>query len=96
MSWRIKVYDNFHYMDEEEAYWLEEEFLDEESAVARAQSIVLECCRDANFDFQQYAAFGDDPLVVSPSDHPRCEFSGRDYARVVCAINKRKDSPPER
>lgn len=84
-GWRVKVYDNFHYMDEEEAYWLKDEFPDEASAVARAQEIVKECCVDVAYDLATYLGFGDDPMVVAPEGHPRCSFSARDFARALCA-----------
>ena len=82
--YRIRVWDNFHYQDDDEAYWLQEEFETEAGAVERAKAIVYESCRDVGFDLAKYLMFGDDPLVISPADLPRVKFSGRDYAREIC------------
>lgn len=90
MAWRVKVYDNFHYADEEEAYWLKEEFPDEASAVARAQEIVTECCIEAGYDLATYLGFGDDPIVVAPVGEPSCPFSAREYARQLCSDANRE------
>ena len=82
--YRIRVWDNFHYQDEDEAYWLREEFATEEAAVERAKAIVYESCKDVKFDLAQYLIFGEDPLVISPPGIPRVAFSGREYAREIC------------
>lgn len=82
--YRIRVWDNFHYQDDDEAYWLQEEFETEEEAVARAKQIVYESCKDVGFELAQYTMFGDDPAVFGPPDTPRVKFSGREYAREIC------------
>ena len=85
MKYRVFVDDNFHYMDEEEAYFLSEVFSDEASAVSRAKGIVEECCADVKYDVSTYKGFGDDPLVVPPDGHARSGFSAWSYAEEVCA-----------
>ena len=89
----VRVADNFHYMDESEAYdhgcyptW--------EEALLVARRIVDPCLADyqkpgmtADELFHMYASFGDDPYISPGPDGQR--FSAWDYAReragVLCA-----------
>ena len=87
------MWDNFHYMDDEEAYWVAREFATAEEAVAHAREIVYRSCADVEFDLSTYLGFGEDPLVIGPPGVPRVEFSARRYAAEVCRRPPEPDSP---
>lgn len=87
MSYIVRAYDNFHYMDEEEAYELPP-FEDVEGA--------LEACRarvDQSLDevakpgmtaaaiYAEYMMFGEDPALIATGASPQVHFSAWDYAR---------------
>jgi hypothetical protein len=88
--YRIRVWDNFHYQDDEEAYDLPETFEHETLAIARAKAIVEESCGAHGYDFALYCMFGEDPLVLSPEGKPRVAFSGRSYAEALCQTHQGK------
>lgn len=86
----VRVADNFHYMDDGEAY-VHGEFLTWEEAVAAAREIV-DRSLDAEFRsgisaeqlFGRYTSFGDDPYIVPVPEGQK--FSGWDYAKERCAV----------
>lgn len=82
LPYKVRVYDNFHYMDVSES-WVSGEFANYEDALAHAQTIVRESCAEFSFDMAQYCLFGDDPAIEGPSEG-RPLFSARDYARQIC------------
>ena len=43
MSYRIRIYDNYHYQDEDEAYDLGETFATRDAAISKAREIVDSC-----------------------------------------------------
>lgn len=79
----VRVWDNFHYMEEDEAYDAGS-FDTYEEALARAKAIVEESVAHHRYDMAEYCGFGDDPGILCPAGttHPR--FSARDYARELC------------
>jgi len=89
MSFHLKVYDNFHYGDESEAYD-HGHFNTYEEAVAGAKAIVDEFLEfnwkpgvTADHLIGQYCLYGEDP-VIFPNEPGELEpFSGRRYANEV-------------
>lgn len=86
MSYRIVVYDNYHYQDPDETYTLKG-FETLEAALAKAREIVDASLRDvaepgrsAEEIFASYRMFGDDPQVVGPPG-TTIDFSAWDYAQ---------------
>ena len=84
MTWRIRVYENSHYQDEEEAYDLTEEFPSWDAALRRAQGIVerslATCSRDTEDPSETlscYQQWGDDPVIIGAGPFL---FSAWDYA----------------
>lgn len=89
---RIRVYENAHYQDEEEAYDLKEQF-ECDAALARARAIVDSNLNELGADglagealFHAYRAFGDDPVIrpLGPAAAP--PFSAWAYARKQCGL----------
>jgi hypothetical protein len=87
MTYRVKIYENSHYMDESESHWLPREFSDCESAVAACRRIVDDFLlgshrpgMSADDLWRQYTSFGEDPFITPPD----CAFSAWDYARRRC------------
>jgi hypothetical protein len=81
----VMVYDNYHYMDHDEAYRLGD-FDTCEAAVAACKRMVDDFLHGehkpgmpAGELWDIYTAFGDDPGILSPGDN--CHFSAWDYAR---------------
>jgi hypothetical protein len=90
MSYIVRVYDNFHYMDESEAYE-RPPFETAEAALEYCRRRVELCLEEALEQgvrpediYQQYMMFGDDPMLIAV-DNPPVEFSGWGYARQRCA-----------
>lgn len=86
----VRVADNFHYADEEEAY-THSEHETWEAAVATARRLVDLSLAEhyhpgmsAQALYGWYVAFGDDPYIASPP--PGEAFSAWDYARQRCAM----------
>ena len=90
MGFHLRIYDNYHYADEEEADDFGN-FASYGEALARAKEIV---CRDifpswaGGHDienlFSSYSMYGEDPVIIS--DDPNQEgggFSAWDYARAL-------------
>ncbi len=84
----VRVWDNFHYMDEDEAY-IRGEYPTWDEAVAAARRLVdlslAECYKPgmtAADLYSYYTSFGDDTSVVpEPKGH---HFSAWGYARDRC------------
>ena len=77
-EWFLKVYDNFHYQDEDETT-MRGHLSSARLALSAARSIVDASLRKAWRDSQsveqllsRYRSFGEDPLVLGPDDvdHP--------------------------
>jgi hypothetical protein len=90
MTFKVFVDDNFHYADKKERYSLGK-FSTLEAAIEAAQKIVNDYLSstyrsgmDADELFKSYAAFGEDPFIVSSSTDT-VEFSAWDYAKQRCA-----------
>ena len=99
MSFHLRVYDNYHYGDESEAYD-HGSYPSYESAVAAAEAIVDEFLY-ANYKpgltadelVAQYVMFGEDPVIL-PDEHGDLEsFSARKYASAEA---ERMCTPPEK
>lgn len=93
---RVRVYDNFHYMDYS-ASWISGEYATYDEALIRAKRIVVESCKEFGFDMAKYVMFGEDPAIEGAGEeHPL--FSARDYAREVCDahanLHPDSESPP--
>lgn len=98
-KFRLKIYDNYHYMDESEAYetgW----FATYDEALIEAKIIVdefLESCwkfgATPSFLLQQFSMFGEDPVIIpnEPGEHE--SFSAFNYAstRVVEICQKHEE-----
>jgi len=98
LKWRIRVYENYHYMDEDEAYDLSEEFDTEEAAVAKAKAMVDADLKaiatpgsSAEGIYSGYTMFGDDPRVHGPKGSS--SFSAWQYAETRSADFARPDEP---
>jgi guanosine-3',5'-bis(diphosphate) 3'-pyrophosphohydrolase len=86
MKYNLKVYDNYHYADESEAYnhgWYD----NYEEAEIAAKAIVNEFlehiwARGMNPDIliAEYCLYGEDPVIISAENPGSRKFSGRDYA----------------
>ncbi len=89
MVFRLRIYDNFHHMDESEAYTTGE-FLTAEEALAKARSYVDDFLQ-SNFKpgmtaddlYKQYTSFGEDPFVISTTSED-VKFSAWTYAKMRC------------
>ena len=86
--YEIRVMDNFHYMDEDEAYTLRE-YRTAEEALTKCKAIVddfLENCtgqHDTVEDlYHSYTMFGEDPRIIACNGAPEVNFSGWGYAKV--------------
>ena len=88
MKYHLRVYDNYHYMDESEAYNYGQ-YDSYEDALVAARLIVDEFfvrhwTKGASPDalMAQYCMYGEDPVIL-PGDFPGHErFSARAYAEV--------------
>ena len=85
---RVRVADNFHYMDKSSSYTLGE-FDTYELAEIRCKKVVDESLCEAHEAgmtakqlFDAYKCFGDDPYIVSTNDDRK--FSAWDYAKQRC------------
>jgi hypothetical protein len=85
MSYKVFVDDNFHYMDEDERYFLGE-FDTAEAAVAACQKVVNEWLEEhykpgmtAAELSTQYAFFGEDPFIMGGGSG-EVLFSAHQYA----------------
>jgi hypothetical protein len=90
-TYHVRVYDNFHYMNEDEAYDLGP-FATAEEALEVAREIVrdsvrsvAEGCTTVAEVMSQYKSFGDDPVVIGS---PSVQFSGWSYAKEFATTGK--------
>lgn len=96
MKYHLRVYDNYHYSDESEAYNHGEYDTYEEAEIA-AKAIVDEFLvhnwtRGKNPDIliAEFCMYGEDP-VICPADNPAGrKFSGRDYVNEIAETICRK------
>jgi hypothetical protein len=96
MSFHLRVYDNFHYSDESEAYNYGEYETYEEALVA-AKAIVeeffvhnWEIGMDPEYLLGQYSLYGEDPIILPNELSENERFSARNYANIVAAEICRK------
>jgi len=82
----VRVWDNFHYMEEDEAY-NHGTFETYEEALAAAKAIVEESLSgcvpitgNAEELYERYVMFGDDPGIMGPPGTPH--FSAWTYAKA--------------
>jgi hypothetical protein len=88
MEYKVRVWDNFHYGDDDESY--EAGIYDTyEQAVEAAKLIVQRSLRDEYKGgmtpdqlYGQYTDFGDDPSVYP--EPPSTHFSAWGYAKSMC------------
>ncbi|MGE4072175.1 MAG: hypothetical protein AB7E72_13480 [Lysobacterales bacterium] len=88
-QWYVKVYDNFHYMDESESY-RKGPYPSAEAALQAARDVVensllesvgsLSQARDVDELIRNYRMFGADPVVEG--EHP-VEFSAWNYVDEI-------------
>jgi len=92
----LRIYDNYHYQDESEAY-NSGKFETYEDALAKAKLIVDEFLESSWKQsitpeelLSQFKDFGDDPIIVSTGNEGGGGFSAWDYAesRVVEICDK--------
>ncbi|MFZ2284959.1 MAG: hypothetical protein WAV86_13890 [Lutibacter sp.] len=84
----LRVYDNFHYMDESQAYNYGQ-FATYEEALIAAKAIVDEFFEHnwksgvtPDYLNVQYCLYGEDPIIL-PNEHGKLEsFSARTYASI--------------
>src|SRR5690606_16765845 len=78
----LKVFDNYHYMDEDEVYW-RGPFFGKEAALSAARGIVDRGASKGGGEaaLREYRSFGKDPVIVGS---PAIEFSAWDYASLRC------------
>jgi guanosine-3',5'-bis(diphosphate) 3'-pyrophosphohydrolase len=88
VAYYLKVYDNFHYMEEDEVYYLRDIKTPEE-ALKKAKDIVESYFRenwkpgmDHGTVRAMYAMYGEDPVIFSESEE-NVKFSARTYAQEV-------------
>lgn len=92
MTFHLRVYDNFHYMEETEAYNTGS-YATYEEALSAAKSIVEEFFvfnwkKGMTFEELRslFMLYGDDPIIV-PNEHGESidypNFSARDYAYSI-------------
>ena len=92
-TYHLRIYDNFHYMDESEAN-NSSDYASYEEALAAAKNIVQSYFRDKtrSLDEQmtQFCLYGEDPVIVSKADGSvDRSFSAKDYANAyVEELNK--------
>jgi hypothetical protein len=88
MEYKVQVWDNFHYGDDDESYHAGT-YHSFDEAVRAARSIVLKSLRHEFKPgmtpeqlYDRYTDFGEDPSVY-PED-PNTHFSAWDYAKSMC------------
>lgn len=84
----VRVWDNFHYMDEEEAYD-QGRYATYDEALDAAKRIVKESVLHHRHDMAEYSMFGDDPGIIGPIPEGQSRFSARDYARALCEAHEK-------
>ena len=89
MKFHLRIYDNFHYGNESEAYD-HGQYDSYDEAVKGAQGIVVESLEhlwepgiSSDKLMAQYCLFGDDPAVLPDERESQERFSARTYASTV-------------
>jgi hypothetical protein len=89
MSYYLRIYDNFHYMEEEEAV-NHGEYKTAQEALIEAKKIVNDFIQQALKSgtpvdqlMSSYIEFGEDPVVRSTDKKDVPFFSARDYAESI-------------
>ncbi len=89
MKFHLRVYDNFHYMDESEAYNFGEYETYEEAVIA-AQEIIHEFLEHnwkpgiMPHDLSAlFALYGEDPIILPNELAPEQRFSARTYVATI-------------
>ncbi len=101
MKYYLRIYDNYHYQDESEAF-NSGEYDNYEEAENAAKTIIKEFLehnwsRGMNPEILigQYCLYGEDPIIL-PAENPEGKhFSGRDYANEIAGticINLEKEA----
>ncbi|HAN78749.1 MAG TPA: hypothetical protein DCQ31_13795 [Bacteroidales bacterium] len=98
MNFSLKVYDNYHYMDESETY-LTGNYETAEEAVNAAKKIVeefllqlLEQGTEPDQLYQIFLNFGEDPMVISTNPNLEAPFfSSTTYAQTYINLLIEKD-----
>jgi hypothetical protein len=90
IRYRVKVDDNFHFMDEDERTEIGI-FDSGDEALAACREVVEKSLRhhyksgmSAAALFEQYKSFGDDPFIVAEGTDVKIEFSAWGYAESRC------------
>ncbi len=85
-TYKVYVDDNFHYMDENERYYLGS-FDDCETAISACKKIVEDFVNEAFIRiktedelFDYYTSFGEDPFIMNAEGRAKCRFSAWNYA----------------
>jgi hypothetical protein len=81
------MYDNFHYMDEDNVYD-HGAFATYDEALAAAKRLVEEEIAHYKFDMGLYCGFADEPGILGPPGMAIERFSARDYARQLCEAHE--------
>jgi len=95
----VRVWDNFHYEDEDEAYnYGEFETYDEALAAAKAivDRSLQECLPGvvtAGALYKCYVTFGEDPSIIGPPETPRFYAWGYAEARSKELLPPESDGP---
>ena len=94
-NYYLRIYDNFNYMDEDEAYNMGS-FATEQEAENAAKKIVEEFFRDNLQEYKTveelssaYYMFGEDPVVFNTDKRRAGSFSAWSYAKTL--IKEMKD-----
>ncbi len=89
MKFNLRVYDNYHYADESEAYnhGLYDTYEEAEIAAKAIVNKSLEhnWSRGMNPDIliAQYCLYGEDPVIITAENPASRKFSGREYANEI-------------
>lgn len=87
--------DLFHYMDPEDPPYKIAEFQTEAEALSFAKERILSSLpKDAIGEegVKHWFSFGEDIFILSPSDKPEVNFSGKKFIEEICTIRKKLSS----
>ena len=89
MNYYIKIYDNYNYMEESDAY-IDAYFETYEQALQKAKFIVQRSISEfykptmtADELLAQYSMYGEDPAIIPHNEINKEVFSARDYAETI-------------
>lgn len=86
----VRVYDNFHYMDDDESYEAAS-FESYEDALSFARSIIESEVANYKYAYYDFTAFGEDAAVI-PTPQGVERFSGWNYAKQLCEEHAHKET----